>query len=353
MLSWLGLLAGVVVSLLGLGSMAWAGRTLWDRSRRRRRVEDRWAQLGGRLGLRYRGPKMTTAGVVARRFGGPLAGREVVLTLLPRPSAQDWTLRLELLRSNLPRELVLEGPYLELLGVEVLRLRPGLPEQRDLGLDRRPGHGGPYLGPTLTVHGGRHLELELTSVQEGEEVATLAAAQELLSQLEASIDRGWIEAGRSLGLHAGLSVDGQPPELSGQLEGRELRARVHRGSPAWRLGEGRSMEPQTWTEVVTRWQNPRLSDLEVALPEALPDQPQLDVPVLDMLVAVRCRDRQAAREVLGRPELAEVLLAVVHGHPGSQVLPGQVRLRTRGEPGPQTRQLLLDAARLARLLSED
>ncbi len=349
---WIVLAIGVGMSLASLGVALWVGQVLWARRGRRRLLEDRWTVLGEELGLRYRGPKATTTGAAARRYGGPLGGREVALTILPRPMAQDWTLRLGLLRANLPEELLLQGPYLRHVGVELLRLRPGRLDERDLGLDRVPGHAGPYLGPVLRLHGGRQVELELSSVLVGQELATLRAAQELMSQLEAAIDRGWVEAGERLGLSAGLALDGHPPELSGQLDGCELRARVHRSEPAWLPGGTQRLEPQTWTEIVVRWSHPRLPDLEVALPGNLPAEQALDVPVLDMLVVVQCRDRAAAQELLGRAEVAEALLAVVHGHPGSRVLPGQVRLRTRGEPGPRTEALLVEASRLARLLSE-
>ena len=326
----------VVLLALGLvGASIWSLRLLAAKQADRRALEERWHELGGRLGLEYIGPRATLTGLVERVYRGNVQGRELRLLVLERTVSQDWKLRARLLRQGLPEELALSSEGLRHLGVERLRLRPGGHGVRDLALARVPSHAGPFLGAVLRVD-HPFLHLELSSVPFRDPERAFEAVLGLVAGLEAASDQAWLQAARRMELRVGPSREGEPPPLEGQVQGVAVSARVR-------------LNP-TRTEVVARWRNRRIADLEVALPEVLPEQPKLEVPVLDMLVAVRCQDRVAARELLGEPETTEALLEVVHGLPGSRVTPGQVRLVREGEPGEAAAELIRKAARLASLL---
>jgi hypothetical protein len=64
------------------------------------------------------------------------------------------------------------------------------------------------------------------------------------------------------------------------------------------------------------------------------DAPWIDLsdPILDRLVRVTADDPSAAARLLDDDELRGDLLAVVHGHPGSTIAEGQVRLIVDGIP---------------------
>ena len=82
--------------------------------------------------------------------------------------------------------------------------------------------------------------------------------------------------------------------------------------------------------VRARWQGParqgqsRLSGLQIihrdSASHAQKEQGiDLNNPVLDHMVCVLCDDPRAARDALNQPGLADVVLPVVHGHPGSVI----------------------------------
>ncbi len=288
---WCMVLGVASVTLATVCGSVWISAVLLGRNRETRRIEDGWRRIAEGLHLHHSGRTGRE-----RSFRGLLGGRKLTLTALEHDSGIDWVVRLATWRA--------------------------LPHRKD-----QPGQ---------LLDGDMEFRLRKVGLQDI--VERLEGLLVVLEELEAGVDRPWLEAGAAIGLRADPPIGGMLPTLSGEVDGRAVRMLQREDD----LGR--------FIEIRARWSNPALGALEVARKGVIDDEMDLDNPVLGMLLGTRSDRIEAVVTAFADERLTETLLEVIHGNEGSRVLPGWVVTQTRR--GPECASELLAATlRLARMLS--
>ena len=175
-----------------------------------------------------------------------------------------------------------------------------------------------------TLAGSSQLEVMVSGwVSEHKDLrALLDAGEELGRALVRAWDAPWLETAHARGLAVGKLGQRGASSLVGVLGGVPVEARARRGPSGWRT------EVTAWVDGLAGL---RVVHRDTARAEGWDeDRVELGNPVLDMLVAARADDPAALRTLLACDRLAEELLPVVHGRPGSVLQHDSVRLVERG-----------------------
>jgi len=282
----LGVTLVIVTPVAGGGVFAW--HSAWKISRRNRLIEDDWAAFAEGLGLHHSGRSGS-----ARIFRGLAGKRRMKLEALEHDSGTDWVVRLATWRR--------------------------LPHRNDY----------PHRGRVTDDE----IEFTLRKVDRRDMPKRIEELLGVLASLEESEDQAW----RAAGERYGLAAEARHGKLLPALSGEGVRV-VQREDDLGRF-----------LEVRARWNNPSLGALEIARKGILDVEVEADNPVLAMLVSVMSDKPDEVRRLLAREDVTEAVLEVVHGFPGSRVLPGWVVLQARMEP-VGVDELLQKALRLRDLL---
>lgn len=307
---------GGVATLMLLFGGTWA-LVSWNEARLR--LTDGRASAAQRAGLHYAG-QVSGGG---HRYSGVLGDRRVAAEW----KGGTWTISTRLARP-VRGALRFRGPAL--LGLQSARILPAAyPEwtfedvvPAEVGVSKRVRIDADTL--EVRIRGGGEID----------QVAPLVL--EIAQAIEDSHDRSWLNVGRQWGLVAGARVGARRPPLTGLVDDRRVEAR-------FRLDGS--------LEVRAAFHNPRLHDLTVTRRDEGEVALELDNPVIGMLLAVWHPQLEVARAAFANEELCELVLAVVHAHPGSRIQSGVVQLRAQAVPDDELGARLNETIRLAGLLT--
>ena len=302
----------VLVAVGGLG--AW---TLLRKRRRPARGLDDWAERLAPFGLEQVDHR-ANADFASSDWGGVHEGRGLRLRLLERPGSRSvlFWLRIRFPGRLPPGLRLVWGPLgIERLSVKVVdggyrlvcvgRNLHDLMGDVELGLPAFD-HGGAF-GLQASLREG-NLEMGCAGSPPARVAADLDALFRLMTSLEAAADEPWRRAAEA----HGLSLDEHDAEghrrLGGEAHGMTCRVALEEGRSVIRVAHGRDLGP---IRVVH-------ADLERGEPTGN--------PLVDMLLGCHGPPERLA-ELVSDEERVEAILAVVHGHKGSELGPTEVVLR--------------------------
>lgn len=312
-------IAGLLMVLMAGGVLIGALWGLVQWNERRRLVEPR-ADQAARLGLHYAG-RLAGGG---HRYSGVRNDRRVAALV----KDGVWTVSLRLARPVVGT-LGLAGPAsLGLTGAQLVRTAGG--EWRLEG-----GAGASRISRRVVLK-DETIEVKLRQIDDRDVGLAVGLTEDLVVAIEDAFDQAWVDIGARLGLVPGARVGVERPPLSGWIDERRVEAR-------YRLDGS--------LEVRAAWKNPRLEGLQIQAREALSEPESFQSPVLDLFLAFEGADPQAVRVAFQDPELTELTLAIVHGHPGSVIHRSAVVLRAQGASDADVPTQIGQVARLSGLLS--